>query len=101
PACAETLELRHFNFAQIRHYNFALTPFKLIICIMLNIGCRPETDYRDTFLPPKLNRIDSIFQAVSPVGDTAEVPFQMAHGSTITALEAYLADTMKFRFNGY
>lgn len=26
PACAETLELRHFNFAQMRHYNFALTP---------------------------------------------------------------------------
>ncbi|MDR8039488.1 hypothetical protein KPA93_03175, partial [Burkholderia cenocepacia] len=34
PACAETLELRHFNFAQMRHYNFALTPFKLIIRIM-------------------------------------------------------------------
>ncbi|MDD1486896.1 hypothetical protein F9946_12075, partial [Burkholderia thailandensis] len=25
PACAETLGLRHFNFAQMRHYNFALT----------------------------------------------------------------------------
>ncbi|WP_230947979.1 hypothetical protein, partial [Burkholderia territorii] len=25
PACAETLELRHFNFAQMRHYNFAPT----------------------------------------------------------------------------
>ncbi|KGC07133.1 hypothetical protein DM43_4712 [Burkholderia cepacia] len=68
---------------------------------MLNTGCRPETDYRDTFLPPKLNQIDSIFQAVSPVGDVAEVSFQMAHGSTITALEAYLADTMKFWFNRY
>ncbi|WP_208450905.1 hypothetical protein, partial [Burkholderia cenocepacia] len=34
PACAETLELRHFNFAQIRHYNFALTTKISIIRIM-------------------------------------------------------------------
>ncbi|MCA8109342.1 hypothetical protein, partial [Burkholderia sp. AU36459] len=37
PACAETLELRHFNFAQMRHYYFALTPFKLINSIMSSI----------------------------------------------------------------
>ncbi|WP_208458862.1 hypothetical protein, partial [Burkholderia sp. BCC0322] len=36
PACAETLELRHFNFAQMRHYNFALTPKLSIILIMSN-----------------------------------------------------------------
>ncbi|MBR8414722.1 hypothetical protein, partial [Burkholderia cenocepacia] len=36
PACAETLELRHFNFAQIRHYNFALTTKISIILIMSN-----------------------------------------------------------------
>ncbi|WP_146173077.1 hypothetical protein, partial [Burkholderia multivorans] len=36
PACAETLELRHFNFAQLRHYNFATTPFLSIIVIMSN-----------------------------------------------------------------
>ncbi len=31
PACAETLELRHFNFAQMRHYNFAPTSKNSII----------------------------------------------------------------------
>ncbi|OXI34757.1 hypothetical protein CFB89_08530 [Burkholderia sp. AU16741] len=36
PACAETLELRHFNFAQIRHYNFALTTKMSIMLIMSN-----------------------------------------------------------------
>ncbi|MBR8210847.1 hypothetical protein KDW61_19460, partial [Burkholderia cenocepacia] len=36
PACAETLELRHFNFAQIRHYNFALTSKMSIMLIMSN-----------------------------------------------------------------
>ncbi|MDR8050282.1 hypothetical protein, partial [Burkholderia cenocepacia] len=36
PACAETLELRHFNFAQMRHYNFALTHKLSIIMIMSN-----------------------------------------------------------------
>ncbi|KAB0636708.1 hypothetical protein, partial [Burkholderia latens] len=36
PACAETLELRHFNFAQMRHYNFALTPKSSLDSIMSN-----------------------------------------------------------------
>lgn len=35
-ACAETLELRHFNFAQMRHDNFALAPEMSIIDIMSN-----------------------------------------------------------------
>ncbi|MEK6355023.1 MAG: hypothetical protein V4796_18420 [Burkholderia cenocepacia] len=36
PACAETLELRHFNFAQMRHYYFALTSKMSIMLIMSN-----------------------------------------------------------------
>ncbi|NAW71844.1 hypothetical protein C1W84_10560 [Burkholderia pseudomallei] len=38
-ACAETLELRHFNLAQMRHDNFALAPEMSIIVIMSNIVC--------------------------------------------------------------
>ncbi|MBO7889063.1 hypothetical protein [Burkholderia pseudomallei] len=36
-ACAETLELRHFNLAQMRHDNFALAPEMSILAPEMSI----------------------------------------------------------------
>jgi hypothetical protein len=47
----------------------------------------------------RLNQIESTLEVDAPTADVAEILHQMAHGSIIAALEAYLADTVKYWVN--
>ncbi|HHT8966433.1 TPA: HEPN domain-containing protein [Burkholderia cenocepacia] len=48
------------------------------------------------FLEQRLNQIDSAISAVAENPGAYQIVHQMAHGSIIAALEAFLADTVKF-----